>query len=89
MPLYEYQCQKCFKISEQYSKLDSVRDMIPCPNCGNEAHKIISNVAIQNVEPKWLDDQVRGAVQDDDEPPIRDRQDLQRVVKEKGLIERG
>ena len=89
MPLYEYQCPYCLEISELYFKLAEVPASHPCPVCETEAHKIISCVAIERVEPTWLDDQVRGAIQDESEPPIQDRQDLQRVVQEKGLIERG
>lgn len=89
MPLYEYQCPQCLDVSELFFKLDDVPESAPCPRCGSNAHKILSCVAIERVEPTWLDDQVRGAIQDESEPPIKDRHDLNRVVKEKNLVERG
>jgi putative FmdB family regulatory protein len=42
MPVYEYMCKKCNKITEQWTNIYECIDLIVCPNCGETAHKIIS-----------------------------------------------
>jgi hypothetical protein len=49
---------------------------------------------IQRDEPTWLNDQVRGCLQDDDdiadgmEKPIETRTEYKRYLKEHGIVER-
>jgi putative FmdB family regulatory protein len=38
--LYEFECKKCGKITEQLVKLGTIK--IKCPACGTPAEKIIS-----------------------------------------------
>jgi len=44
MPIYEYKCDKCGKISEILQKHFDV-DEAPCEACGAQAHRIMSNTS--------------------------------------------
>jgi hypothetical protein len=61
--------------------------MTTCEHCGGVAEKIISKPNVQDDHPKWIDDNLRAQIQEDDEPPIESRTQLNKAVKEKGLVE--
>ena len=42
MPIYEYQCNKCDEITEEFDKITSTIKIIKCPLCGCDAKKIVS-----------------------------------------------
>ena len=43
MPIYEYKCRTCKKISESFeSTYKNARKVILCPECGQDAFKIMS-----------------------------------------------
>ena len=44
MPIYEYNCQDCKQIFEEWQKDYEQRD-IPCPVCGGNASRIISSTS--------------------------------------------
>jgi len=44
MPIYEYHCQECKQIFEEWQKDYEERD-IPCPVCGGNAQRIISSTS--------------------------------------------
>lgn len=44
MPIYEYNCQECKQIFEEWQKDYEERD-IPCPVCGGNASRIISSTS--------------------------------------------
>ncbi len=44
MPIYEYCCQECRHIFEEWQKDFTERDMT-CPICGGQAKRLISNTA--------------------------------------------
>jgi putative FmdB family regulatory protein len=44
MPIYEYNCQDCKQIFEEWQKDYEERD-IPCPVCGGQATRLISNTS--------------------------------------------
>ena len=45
MPIYEFRCEKCGRIYEQYFKVSSVDSIIPC-TCGENMHKIFSTYKV-------------------------------------------
>ena len=49
MPIYEYQCNECDEITEEFDKITSTIKIIKCPLCGCDAKRIVS--AIQNYQP--------------------------------------
>ncbi len=44
MPIYEYRCQECQQIFEQWQKDYSDQDK-PCPVCGSRSQRLISNTS--------------------------------------------
>jgi putative FmdB family regulatory protein len=42
MPLYEYLCPKCDKITELFVSIKEAEEKIPCDVCGETAYRIIS-----------------------------------------------
>jgi len=44
MPIYEYQCNECDEITEEFDKITSTIKIIKCPLCGCDAKKIISSI---------------------------------------------
>ncbi len=96
MPLYDFQCKSCGAVTEQAFGLNSCPNAIKCPYCGWAAPKKISigHGGIQTEHPVWLDDHVRGALQDDDEVAagrqkrIENRTDYNRHLKEHGIVEK-
>lgn len=44
MPIYEYNCQDCKQIFEEWQKDYEERD-IPCPVCGGKATRLISSTS--------------------------------------------
>ncbi|MDP2848562.1 MAG: zinc ribbon domain-containing protein [Humidesulfovibrio sp.] len=44
MPIYEYNCQDCKQLFEEWQKDYEERD-IPCPVCGGNASRIISSTS--------------------------------------------
>jgi len=44
MPIYEYNCQDCKQIFEEWQKDYDERD-IPCPVCGGKATRLISSTS--------------------------------------------
>lgn len=47
MPIYEYTCSQCGNVFEEWVKLasDPESDSCPCPKCGADALRIISNTS--------------------------------------------
>lgn len=44
MPIYEYCCDDCEQIFEEWQR-NHDEQTVPCPVCGSEAHRIISNTS--------------------------------------------
>ena len=89
MPLYEYKCQKCNATFDLYFPLQEWDVQPDCPTCGGQGKKVIS-CHIQRDEPTWLNDEVRGCIQDTDGPHklIETRTDYKRHLKDNGIVER-
>lgn len=44
MPIYEYRCDDCENVFEEWQKDFEDRD-VPCPKCNGKSHRLISNTA--------------------------------------------
>ncbi len=42
MPIYEYECEKCGKVVEQWQKINDP-PLEQCEGCGGKMHKLISH----------------------------------------------
>lgn len=42
MPLYEYRCSTCDKITEQFVSIKEAEEKITCGHCGAPAYRILS-----------------------------------------------
>jgi putative FmdB family regulatory protein len=88
MPSYDYACDRCGHIGEEFFKLAEKPDTIPC-GCGGVKKSIITlgHGGIWRVEPVWLNGNVRETLQDSDairaklQKPIIDRDDYNRFMK--------
>jgi putative FmdB family regulatory protein len=45
MPIYEYMCKKCNKISEKWCYSNRIDELIVCEHCGETAHRIVSQTS--------------------------------------------
>ena len=52
MPLYEYECQKCHKVTEKIEKVDGPH-LKKCPYCGGKVEQKVSRSAIQFKGAGW------------------------------------
>ena len=44
MPIYEYECQECKEVFEEWQKNHEAREA-PCPFCGGTGQRFISSTA--------------------------------------------
>jgi putative FmdB family regulatory protein len=52
LPLYEYECQKCHKVTEKIEKVDGPH-LKKCPHCGGKVDLKVSRSAIQFKGAGW------------------------------------
>ena len=45
MPIYEYRCRKCGNVFEEWVKTFDSPELEPCPKCGGDAERIMSNTS--------------------------------------------
>jgi len=90
MPIYEYTCTECSGVFDMFYPLKDWDAVPQCPDCGGPAKKNITSKILRD-EPTWLDDEVRGVLQDTDDPatrPIETRTEYKRHLKDNGIVER-
>ena len=92
-PIYEYECtnENCGTIDELIEINYNSSKFKKCSECGGRSKRIISAGAIHTDTPTWIDNDLRGSIQGDDERPIVNRKDLAEVVAKKKIepIEKG
>lgn len=52
MPMYEYQCEKCHKVSEVIQKFSDA-PLEKCPECGGKVSKLLSKTSFQLKGSGW------------------------------------
>lgn len=55
MPIYEYECQKCEKVTEEWQSM-SEEPLTICPACNGELKKLISSSSFQLKGGGWYAD---------------------------------
>jgi putative FmdB family regulatory protein len=89
MPLYTYHCGSCKQDKDVFLKLSEYDTPVEC--CDKAMTKVPTIGGIQGDEPAWLDDSVRGALQDTErlrkglEKPITTRTEWKRHLKEHNI----
>ncbi len=69
MPLYEYQCESCGKVTERIQKF-SDPPLESCPACGGRVKKLLSTPAIQFKGSGWyITDYARKGGAAEKQPP--------------------
>ena len=56
MPLYEFSCSKCGKVTEQWFNFMMVPEQIRCPDCHEPAKRIISKTSFKLNGEGWAKD---------------------------------
>ena len=54
MPIYEYRCRKCGNVFEEWVKTFDSPELEPCPKCGGDAERIISNTSFKLAGGGWF-----------------------------------
>ena len=54
MPIYEYRCRKCGNVFEEWVKTFDSPELEPCPKCGGDAERIISNTSFKLERGGWF-----------------------------------
>jgi putative FmdB family regulatory protein len=82
MPLYDFKCDSCGCIAEQFAKIDHVVDV--CQKCGAQTRRIIStNYNVVNDLEPYVDREISG------EPIyVRSKQHRAKLLREHDLVER-
>mgnify|MGYP006291190413 CR=1 FL=1 len=96
MPLYDFKCQKCGHEFDLFMSINHPRTEVACPECKGWTKRIIvaGHGGFQSEEPRWLNDQVRGCLQDDEEiaagreKPLETRTEYKKHLKAHGIVER-
>ncbi len=90
MPIYTYACPYCRADFDDFFGINEVPDVLDCPTCGTPSGRVISfQGGLQTETAPWIDNHLRGALQDDGEKPIETRTDYKNHLKKKGIVERG
>ena len=54
MPIYEYRCRKCGNVCEEWVKTVDSPERGPCPKCGGDAERIMSNTSFKLEGGGWF-----------------------------------
>ena len=80
MPLYDYRCLECQKLTTAYRSVAKRDESPECEHCGAQTKKIISNYfVVGDLEP-YYDDNLQ--------THIRGKQHRKRVMEEQGVSEK-
>jgi putative FmdB family regulatory protein len=91
MPIYEYECGKGHK-TERFFRIKERKKFIECPECKERAKRAVTRHSAFESAPKWINDEVRGSLQDLSVPgtiPITSRRQLNEHLKMNNLVCKG
>ena len=89
MPVYEFMCDSCGKVTERFYRMDLCPDAGGCSLCDGTARRVLSAHYVKSDTPSWLNDDVRNVLQRDGEPPIETRKQHDNYLKANGYVQRG
>jgi len=86
--IYEYKCSYCERRTERVCKMDERNHPFHCLECYNEMTRIPSfGGGLKTEHPVWLDQHVRGAIQDPgDKRPITTRKEHDQYCEDRGFV---
>lgn len=89
MPAYDYQCNSCGNVQEEFFKVSDKPEIVACVKCGSEAGKILSATTVHGDEmPAWMrHPHALGCLQGSTEKPIESRSEYNRYLKQHGIAE--
>lgn len=80
MPIYEYECELCKKVTEKIYSISEKPDFVQCPSCLNVAKNIIGGGADRREWNSYIDDNLG------DEPVlVESREQRRSLMKKNGL----
>lgn len=91
MPIYEYECKEGHK-TEEFFPINKRRKFVACKTCKKIANRAITRHIAFESEPRWINEDVRGSLQDLSVPgtiPITSRRQLDEHLKRNNLVCRG
>lgn len=89
MPRYEYKCNTCKDEFELTSKIADMKKQVVCKKCGHNAKLVVSVGATFGEEPSWLNEEVRGVLQDEKaikENPITSRSEYNSFLAKNDIV---
>lgn len=89
MPLYDFFCKNCGHKEEMLMSASMVNCKYVCPHCNSNLLREISAPEVQTEHPSWLNDDVRNALQGEDEKPIETRSEYNDYLENRGIVPRG
>ena len=86
MPIYEFSCEKCDKVSEMMFGINDFPETITC-QCGEKAKKILSThgSVLTDGDVTWMPS-ASDALVKHHEPPVTTRTEYRRYLKENKLV---
>lgn len=87
MPVYEYECQRCGRITENVSRISEMRETVQCDKCSGIARRIISLSAVHDDHPSWITPRLSESLCSEQDRPIESRADLDAHCRKHDLVE--
>ena len=72
MPIYEYRCQKCHTVFEEWLKHSDNTTSASCPSCQGQAERIMSNTSFMLKGGGWYATEYGNRKQDSSCPAAKD-----------------
>ena len=89
MPIYEYICDDCGQVFEEFEKMEQSTQSQPCPMCiGDARRSFVFSGGIKTDHPSWINDHLRSVLQKDGEKPIETRKEHDEYLKKNGIVQR-
>lgn len=92
MPTYEYRCKMCDAEFEITCRISRMKRSVACIECPGVASLRVSKGFTHGDEAPWLNNEIRGVLQDDSEArkrPISTRGEYKDYLKKNDIVERG